>query len=40
MMTLDLASIEILDFLWGGPHRTTNVEEIEWDKESNFLDFQ
>lgn len=39
MMTLDLASIEILDFLWGGPHRTTNVEEIEWDKESNFLGF-
>ncbi|MCB0366004.1 MAG: hypothetical protein H6624_01760 [Bdellovibrionaceae bacterium] len=39
MMTINLAGTEILDFLWGGPHRITSAEEIEWDRTNNFLGF-
>lgn len=42
MMKLDLASIHVLDFggqEFGSGWKTTSVQDIEWDKQSNFLGF-
>ncbi len=39
MMKLDLASINVHGFFTSGSMTTTSVEEIEWDRKSNFLGF-